>query len=192
MSKEEKLKQIKEEVINCKKCSLYKTRTLPVIGQGSHNAKIMFIGEAPGANEDKTGIPFCGKSGDFLDEMLNKAGIKREDVYICNLLKCRPPKNRDPNQKELKVCTPYLDRQIELIKPKVISSLGRYSMEFLMKKYGLEDQMGLISKIHGNVFEVKTMFSEIKLVPLYHPAVAVYNANMKDVLIEDFKALKNI
>jgi DNA polymerase len=192
MSKEEKLKQIKEEVINCKKCSLYKTRTLPVIGQGSHNAKIMFIGEAPGANEDKTGVPFCGRSGDFLDEMLNKAGIKREDVYICNLLKCRPPKNRDPNQKELKVCTPYLDRQIELIKPKVISSLGRYSMEFLMKKYGLEDQMGLISKIHGNVFEVKTMFSEIKLVPLYHPAVAVYNANMKDVLIEDFKALKNI
>jgi DNA polymerase len=192
MSKEEKLKQIKEEVINCKKCSLYKTRTLPVIGQGSHNAKIMFIGEAPGANEDKTGVPFCGRSGDFLDEMLNKAGIKREDVYICNLLKCRPPKNRDPNQKELKVCTPYLDRQIELIKPKVLSSLGRYSMEFLMKKYELENQLDLISKIHGNVFEVKTMFSEIKLVPLYHPAVAVYNANMKDVLIEDFKALKNI
>lgn len=189
MSKEEKLRKIKEKVINCQKCSLCKTRTLPVIGQGDHNAKIMFIGEAPGANEDKTGVPFCGKSGDFLDEMLNKAGIKREDVYICNLLKCRPPNNRDPNQKELKACTPYLDKQIELIKPEVISSLGRYSMEFLMKKYGLEDQLGLISKIHGKVFEIK---NGIKLIPLYHPAVAVYNANMKDVLIEDFKILKEI
>ncbi len=190
MSKEKKLKKIKKEVINCKKCSLYKTRTLPVIGQGNHNTDIILIGEAPGANEDKTGIPFCGKSGDFLDEMLNRAGIKREDVYICNLLKCRPPKNRDPNSKELKACTPYLDRQIELIKPKVISSLGRYSMEFLMKKYGLDEQLDKISNIHGQVFDVKSL--NLKLVPLYHPAVAVYNANMKDTLIEDFKILKDI
>ncbi len=186
--KEEKLKRIRDEVINCKKCSLYKTRTLPVVGQGNHDAKIMFIGEAPGANEDKTGIPFCGKSGKFLDEMLNRAGIKREDVYICNLLKCRPSNNRDPSKEELEACIPYLEKQIEIIKPQVISSLGRHSMNFLMKKYGLEDQIDLISKIHGKVFKINS----IKLVPLYHPAVAVYNSNMKDVLIEDFKILNNI
>ena len=189
MLKDPKLKRVKEDVINCQKCSLYKTRILPVIGQGSHSAKIMFVGEAPGANEDKTGVPFCGASGKFLDKLLNSAGIKREDVYICNLLKCRPPKNRDPKPEELEVCTSYLDRQIEAIKPKVISSLGRYSMDFLMKKFNLGDQIDLISKIHGKVFDIE---NNIKLVPLYHPAVAVYNANMKETLIEDFKILKNI
>ena len=186
---ETKLKQIKEDVINCQKCSLCKTRILPVIGQGSHSAKIMFVGEAPGANEDKTGVPFCGASGKFLDKLLSSAGIKREDVYICNLLKCRPPKNRGPKSEELQVCTSYLERQIEAINPKIISPLGRHSMNFLMKKFNLEDQIEIISKIHGKVFNIE---NNIKLVPLYHPAVAVYNANMKGVLIEDFKILKTI
>lgn len=186
---ETKLKQVKEDVINCQKCSLYKTRILPVIGQGSHTAKIMFVGEAPGANEDKTGVPFCGASGKFLDKLLNSAGIKREDVYICNLLKCRPPKNRDPKSEELEVCTAYLERQIEAINPKIISPLGRHSMNFLMKKFNLESQIDIISKIHGKVFNIE---NNIKLVPLYHPAVAIYNANMKGVLIEDFKILKDI
>ena len=132
--KEKKLREIKDNVINCQNCSLCKTRILPVIGQGSHSAKIMFIGEAPGAKEDKTGIPFCGASGKFLDELLGSAGIKREEVYICNLLKCRPPGNRDPKSEELEVCTPFLERQIEAIGPKIISPLGRHSMNFLMKK----------------------------------------------------------
>ncbi len=187
--KEAKLKQVKNDVVGCKKCSLSKTRILPVIGQGNHSAKIMFVGEAPGAQEDKTGIPFCGASGKFLDELLNSAGIKREEVYIANLLKCRPPKNRGPKSEELEVCTPYLERQIEAINPKIISPLGRHSMNFLMKKFNLEDQIGLISKIHGKIFDIE---NNIKLVPLYHPAVAVYNANMKEVLIEDFKILKTI
>ena len=187
--KEVLLKQIRDDIVNCTKCSLYKTRILPVIGQGNYSAKIMFVGEAPGAKEDKTGMPFCGASGKFLDKLLSSAGIKREDVYIANLLKCRPPKNRGPKPEELKVCTSFLDRQIEAINPKIISSLGRYSMEFLMKKFNLEDQIGLISKIHGKVFDIK---NNIKLVPLYHPAVAIYNANMKSVLIEDFKILKTI
>ena len=187
--KEAKLRQIRDDVVSCERCSLSKTRILPVIGQGNHSAKIMFIGEAPGANEDKTGIPFCGASGKFLDKLLNSAGIKREEVYIANLLKCRPPKNRGPISEELEVCTPYLERQIEAINPKVISPLGRYSMNFLMKKFNLEDQIDLISKIHGKVFNIE---NNIKLVPLYHPAVAVYNANMKEVLINDFKILKTI
>ena len=187
--KESKLRKVKDNVINCQKCSLYKTRILPVIGQGSHSAKIMFVGEAPGAKEDKTGFPFCGASGKFLDELLNSAGIKREEVYICNLLKCRPPGNRDPISEELEACTPYLDRQIEAINPKIISPLGRHSMNFLMKKFNLEDKIDLISKIHGKIFDIE---NDIKLVPLYHPAVAVYNANMKEILIKDFEILKII
>ena len=187
--KEVKLKQVRNDVVDCQKCSLYKTRILPVIGQGSHSAKIMFVGEAPGAKEDKTGFPFCGASGKFLDELLNSAGIKREEVYICNLLKCRPPGNRDPKPEELEVCTPYLERQIEAINPKIISPLGRHSMNFLMKKFNLEDKIDLISKIHGKIFNIE---KNIKLVPLYHPAVAVYNANMKKVLIKDFEILKII
>ncbi len=190
--KEAILKKVKEDVVECKKCPLYKTRNLPVVGQGSHDTDIVFVGEAPGAQEDKTGIPFCGKAGQFLDELLNSAGIKRKEVYICNLLKCRPPDNRDPNSEELEACTPYLEKQIEAIKPRVLSPLGRHAMNFLMKKYNLDDQIDLISKIHGKVFNIKTVFRDLKLVPLYHPAVAIYNANMKDVLIDDFKILKQI
>ena len=106
--KDEKLKKIKDEVLECKKCSLYKNRNYPVIGKGSHDAEIMFIGEAPGAQEDKTGHPFCGRAGEILDELLNSVSIKRQDIYICNILKCKPPLNRDPEVEEIKACSPYL------------------------------------------------------------------------------------
>ena len=190
MDREEELKKIKEEVINCKKCSLYKSRIYPVIGEGSHEAKIMFIGEAPGLNESKTGRPFCGASGKILDELLESINVKREDVYIANILKDRPPDNRDPQRGEIEACTPYLERQIEAIKPKVLCPLGRHSMNFLMEKFGLKDQIEPIGKIHGKVFEVKSLFLNIKIVPFYHPAVATYNANMKSVLKSDFKVLE--
>ncbi len=187
---EKDLKKIKDEVVSCKKCSLYKGRYLPVIGEGSHQAKIMFIGEAPGAQEDKTGRPFCGAAGRILDETLESVGIKRKEVYICNLLKCRPPGNRDPQEEEINVCTSYLERQIKFINPKVICPLGRHSMKFLMEKFGLRDAIEPISKIHGKVFESNTLFGLIKIIPLYHPAVATYNPNMKEVLKKDFKILK--
>jgi len=190
MDKEEELKKIKEEVINCKKCPLYKSRIYPVIGEGSHEAKIMFIGEAPGLNESKTGRPFCGASGKILDELLESINVKREDVYIANILKDRPPDNRDPQKGEIEACTSYLERQIKAIKPRVICPLGRYSMNFLMEKFGLKDQIEPISKIHGKVFEVNSLFLSVKIVPFYHPAVAAYNANMKGVLKSDFKVLK--
>ncbi|MFH0805565.1 MAG: uracil-DNA glycosylase [Patescibacteria group bacterium] len=188
--KDELLKKIKDEVIGCKKCSLSKTRTLPVIGQGDHKAKIMFIGEAPGANEDKTGVPFCGQSGNILTELLNSIGLQRENVYICNILKCRPPENRNPQADEIKACISYLERQIEIIKPKIIGALGNYAVSHILKKYNLDDQIQGISKMRGKIFKVKVSFGEIKIIPLYHPAVAAYNANMKDVLKEDFKILK--
>jgi len=187
---EEDLEEIRKEVLNCRKCGLYRTRTNPVVGEGNPKAKIMFVGEAPGFNEDRMGRPFCGAAGRVLDELLESIGIKREDVYISNLLKCRPPENRDPQKEEISACSPYLERQIEIIKPKIICPLGRYSMRFLMEKYGLKDKIEPISRIHGRVFEINNLFQEIKIIPLYHPAVATYNINMKEVLKRDFRILE--
>lgn len=181
------LKKIKDEVIKCQKCPLFKTRTYPVVGQGNHRAKIVFIGEAPGFSEDKTGRPFCGQAGKILDELLEATGIKREEVYICNILKCRPPGNRNPQTAEIEACTPYLERQIEIIKPRVLCALGNYSTGFIMRKYSLGDKVQGISKIRGKVFKAENL----KIIPLYHPAVATYNSNMKEILKKDFKILKS-
>ena len=187
---EKELEKIKDEVISCRKCSLYRERIYPVVGEGSHRAKIMFVGEAPGEQESKTGRPFCGRAGRILDELLESVGIKREDVYITNILKDRPPGNRDPQKEEIGACVPFLERQIESIGPEIICPLGRHSMKFLMEKFGLKNSVDSISKIHGQVFEVKTLFQKMKIIPLYHPAVATYNPNMIGVLKEDFKVLK--
>lgn len=183
--KEKELKKLEKEVFLCKKCVLYKKRNLPVVGQGSFKAKIMFVGEAPGAKEDATGVPFCGRSGKFLDELLKSAGIDREKVYICNIIKCRPPKNRDPEEKEIKACSRFIEKQIEFLSPKVVCPLGRHSMRFIMEKFGFSDKIDVISKIHGRVLKGKNT-----VIPFYHPAVAIYNPNMKKVLKKDFKILK--
>ena len=192
----EKLERIRNDVLNCQKCSLYieraKSRFYPVIGEGNHQARIILVGEAPGLNEAKTGRPFCGAAGKILDELLESVGIKREDVYITNILKDRPPENRDPQPEEIKACTPYLERQIEAIKPKTICPLGRHSMKFLMEKFGLGNQLEGISKIHGKLFKSSNLFQGVTIIPFYHPAVATYNPNMKKVLREDFKILKTI
>ena len=191
ISKIEKgMEQIKEEVLNCRKCSLYETRIYPVIGEGSHQAKIMFVGEAPGLNESKTGRPFCGAAGKILDELLESVRIKREDVYITNILKDRPPQNRNPQKEEIEACVPYLEKQIEIIKPEVICTLGNYSTAYILERYGLKDKIQGISKIHGQTFESQGLFHSIKIIPLYHPAVVTYNSNMKEVLRRDFKILE--
>jgi len=185
------LDKIKEEILGCKKCGLYKERITPVSGEGNAKAEIIFVGEAPGANEDKTGVPFCGKAGEVLDELLETAGMKREDIYIANILKCRPPNNRNPQEEEVEACTPYLDRQIEVINPKVICCLGNFAVSYIMRKFGLKDKVQGISRIHGSVFTYSSIFGSIKIVPLYHPAVVAYNVNMKEVLKKDFSLLKN-
>ena len=188
-----KLKTIRDQVVACQLCSLAKTRTLPVIGQGSHKAKIMFVGEAPGANEDQTGQPFCGRAGNILGELLESIGIKREGVYICNILKCRPPNNRAPLKSEIDACTPYLYEQIKSIKPKVICCLGNFSVRFIMEKFNLQNKIQGISRLRSQMFNGKNdEVGEVKIVPMYHPAVATYNANMKGTLMEDFKVLKGI
>jgi|SRR3989344_677396 len=190
----ELLRQIKDEIINGKYLPLFeervKNKVFPVIGEGSHHAKIMFIGEAPGKNEAEQGRPFCGASGRVLDELLQGAGIDRKDVYITNIVKDRPPMNRDPLPQEIEAYVPYLDRQIDIIQPKVIATLGRFSMVYIMNRLGLNNKLESISRMHGKIFEAKSSYGSVKIVPLYHPAVAVYNANMLKILQEDFKTLK--
>jgi len=194
MDKTELLRQIKDEVLNLKQSPLYKERiknkVFPVIGEGSHDSKIMFIGEAPGKNEAATGRPFCGAAGKILDELLASVGIDRKDVYITNIVKDRPPFNRDPLPEEIKVYSSFLDRQIEIIQPEVIATLGRFSMDYIMRKFALESQLRSISQMHGKTFEANTSYGKIKIIPLYHPAVAIYNRTTKDTLIKDFQVLK--
>ncbi len=192
--KTQKLKKIRDQVWNLTDSPFYEYRKknnyYPVIGEGSHFAKIIFIGEAPGKNEAETGKPFCGASGKILDKLLESINIKRQDIYITNIVKDRPPENRDPTIKEIKIYSPFLIRQLEIIKPEVIATLGRFSMEFVMKLYGLEGKLQKISLLHGQIFETKTSWGNIKIIPFYHPAVALYNANQLDLLKNDFQVLK--
>ncbi len=194
--RKELMRQIRDEVVGLKASPLYKFRienkNLPVIGEGSHFSKIMFIGEAPGRNEAKTGRPFCGRAGQVLDELLLSADIKREDIYITNIVKDRPPQNRDPLPEEIKIYGPFLDRQIEIIKPKVIATLGRYAMGYVMPLFDLSLEMEPIGKAHGKTYEAEASYGKIKIIPLYHPAVAVYNSHTKDTLKKDFEVLKEI
>lgn len=162
---------------------------LPVIGEGSTTPKIMFIGEAPGDKEAKTGKPFVGRAGQVLNELLESVGIDRESVYITNIVKDRPPKNRDPKPEEIELYGPFLDEQIETMKPAVIATLGRFSMEYVMKRYGLSEEIKAISDIHGQVLKSPNGF---KLVPLFHPAAAIYNQKLRPVLLDDFKVLKTL
>ncbi len=186
----EELKKIKDEVVNLKESPLYATRVKPVIGEGSHFAKIMLVGEAPGKNESETGRPFCGAAGRILDELLASVGIPRADVYITNIVKDRPPNNRDPFPDEIALYAPFLDRQVEIIQPKVIAALGRFSTVYLMERYGLQEMVDQISNLHGKVFETAAPYGEVKIIPLYHPAVAVYNRSFLEALKEDFKVIK--
>lgn len=189
----EQLREIRDEIANLTESPLYEYRQengyFPVIGQGNHYAQIMFIGEAPGENEAKTGRPFCGASGRVLDELLASIELGREDVYVTNIVKDRPPKNRDPHRDEIKLYSPFLVRQIDIIQPEIIATLGRFSMEFVLKLFDAPEKTEKISRLHGRKIKVTTGYGEAHVVPLYHPAVALYNAGQKDTLLEDFKVL---
>lgn len=192
IEKQNKFEQLAKNICNCQKCILAATRLNVVFGEGSISSSILFIGEAPGATENETGKPFCGRAGKVLDELLFKAGMKRNDVYITNILKCRPPGNRNPKDEEINACNEYLDQQIDLIKPKIIGCLGNFSTRWVMEKFGLKNKVQGISKIHGQVFIAPAFQGSIKIVPLYHPAVVTYNVNTRSVLEKDFSMLKNI
>jgi uracil-DNA glycosylase len=189
----EKLKKIHDKILKAKEAPLYADRTennyIPVTGEGSHNAAIMFVGEAPGKNEAVSGRPFCGSAGKILDSLLASVHIPREEVYITNIVKDRPPKNRDPFPEEIEYYGPFLDQQIAIIQPKVIATLGRFSMVYIMNKLGLEDKVEPISVAHGKVYKATTSYGEVHIVPLYHPAASIYNQKLKETLKEDFKVL---
>jgi len=194
-NREEILRSVRDDIVNLTSSPLYIYRTennyFPVIGQGSHTAHLMFIGEAPGRNEAQTGHPFCGAAGKILDELCASIDLKRDDVYITNILKDRPPNNRDPLPEEIELYAPFLDRQIEAIKPRVIATLGRFSMAYIMKKFGLEKELGSISKIHGHVFETHSLFAPaVVIIPLYHPAASIYDQSLKQTLLNDFQIIK--
>jgi DNA polymerase len=196
MSKQDELKKIHDAIFDLKESPLYTYRIenkyLPVIGDGSSDAQIVFIGEAPGKNEALTGKPFCGASGKILDHLLAHINVKREDVYITNIVKDRPMNNRDPKPEEIKLYAPFLIKELEIIQPKVIATLGRFSMDFIMRHFGLDTEIQSISKIHGNTFEVDTLWGKVSIVPLYHPAVAVYNRTRLPELEKDFEVLKSL
>ncbi len=180
LDKRRELKEIREEVAPCLKCSLSKTRKNAVPGEGNHLAKIMFIGEAPGATEDEKGIPFCGAAGKFLDEMLSSIGLNRENIFITNTVKCRPPGNRDPEDSEKIACRPYLEHQVALIKPKLIIALGRHAAASLLPG------QPSISKIHGKALQRP---NGIVYLPLYHPAAALHNGGLRQTLMDDFSKI---
>jgi len=163
-----------------------------VIGKGNETADILFVGEAPGKNEDEQGLPFVGKAGKNLDELLKKVGLSLEEVYIANILKCRPPENRAPLPDEIKAHTPWLINQIKSIKPKVVCSLGNYATKFFLSEGVIEkmiDQPG-ITLVHGKVRFVKINGMEIKLIPLFHPAAIIYNKNLLSLWEKDMEIVK--
>lgn len=178
--------RLAKETEICKKCKNI------VIGKGNLNAEIMFIGEAPGRNEDEQGLPFVGAAGKNLDALLAKVGLSLDDVYIANILKCRPPENRNPLPEEIKKHTPWLIEQIKKIKPKVICSLGNYSTKFFLADGDVDkmDKMPGITQVHGKVKMIEFHGLKIKLIPLFHPAAIIYNRNLAQSWEKDMEIVK--
>ena len=172
--------ELKQECLGCEACALCETRTQVVFGVGNPNAEVLFIGEAPGANEDLQGEPFVGRAGKLLDDMLAMVGLKRQNIYITNSVKCRPPENRDPLNTEKDACRGYLRRQVKLMRPKIIVCLGRISaMELIREDFK-------ISQEHGQFFEK----NGVLMMALYHPAALLRNPNLKPEAFEDLKTLQ--
>jgi len=168
------------DIKDCQRCELSKTRNNFVFGSGTVDAPVLFIGEAPGKNEDLKGLPFVGRAGKVLDELLSFIGFTREDIFIANVLKCRPPNNRDPKIEEIDTCKPYLLKQIEIIDPRIICTLGKYSTQFMLKtKAGISSLRGRSYKIDGRV-----------IIPINHPAVVLYSPSKMGLLKDDFKRIK--
>jgi uracil-DNA glycosylase family 4 len=175
-----------DEASGCTRCRLAQTRTQVVFGNGNPAADLMFVGEAPGFHEDKQGLPFVGQAGKLLDRLLEGIGLTRADVFVANTLKCRPPGNRDPMPDEKEACEPWLFRQIELVEPKVIATLGNHATKQLTGK-----DIG-ITRVHGTEQRITLGSRELLLYPLYHPAAALYTPAMMKVLEEDFRRLPDL
>ncbi len=176
------IKKLNEKINNCKKCPLHLTRTNAVPGEYNVDAKIMFIGEAPGRNEDLQGKPFVGAAGKKLDEGLKKINLERKEVFITSILKCRPPNNRNPKIEEIKSCSPYLEEQIKIIDPKIIVLMGNFALKYFFN-YN-------ISQIHGKIIEKTYLGKKRLFYPIFHPAAIIYNQKLKETFYKDFEKLK--
>src|SRR3989338_8364321 len=178
--------QLAKDTEICKNCKNI------VVGKGNPNAEIMFVGEAPGRNEDEQGLPFVGAAGKNLDKFLDKVGLSMNEIYVVNILKCRPPENRNPLPEEIKAHTPWLIEQIKQIKPKVICSLGNYSTKFFLADGNINvmDKMPGITQIHGKIKIIDFHGLKIKLIPLFHPAAIIYNRNLMDLWERDMEIVK--
>jgi len=185
--------ELHEKIMACTLCHLCETRNKAVPGEGPANASVMFIGEGPGRQEDLEGRPFVGRAGKFLDECLQSIGLKREHVFITNIVKCRPSeksgnwvKDRKPTKEEIAACSPYLDRQLELVKPEIVCTLGDTASSQIFKRYNMEEDT--IGHIHGRLYLAGAM----KLIPLYHPAAALYDNNLRQIVMIDFQRLRQV
>lgn len=189
-NKQQQLDKLNERMSKCSQCVLRSNCKQVVPGEGSAEAEIMFIGEGPGQKEDELGRPFVGAAGKFLEEMLGLINLKREEVYIANVVKCRPPQNRDPLPEEVAACWPWLLEQIKIIQPKLIVTLGRHSMERFLPSASWRKK---ISEVHGKAMrrEIEGIGKQI-FYTLYHPAAALYNGGMREVLIKDFKRIPKV
>lgn len=178
--KQQQLDHVRADILEKNICPDLSSQAMNlVMGDGNLNAEIIFIGEAPGKNEDEQGLPFVGAAGKFLNEMLSQAGMQRSDVYITNIVKYRPPNNRDPLPDEKKAFWPYLLKQLQIIQPRVVITLGRHSMEYFLPD-------AKISQIHGQAKRIQFGDDKLVIVPLYHPAAALYNGSLRQTLIDDF------
>jgi uracil-DNA glycosylase len=176
------LQLIHAEILGCMKCELHKSRTKAVPGEGPADARIMFVGEGPGQNEDEQGRPFVGAAGKFLTELIDSIGVKRSDVFITNIVKCRPPNNRAPRKSEIEACNPYLQSQIKLIKPRIVCALGTPAITTL-----IGDEYSA-SRFHGKPLTR----GDVTFLPMYHPAAALYDASLKETIFRDFQILKQL
>ena len=191
MPKKELMEVVANEVKACRKCQLWKTRSNAVPGEGSLDATTLFIGEAPGYWEDVKGRPFVGAAGKLLDTLLADANLSRSTVYITNVVKCRPPKNRVPSPVEVKTCTPYLNRQIKTIQPEIIVTLGRHATSYVLSEAGVKEVVG-ITKLRGEVYSVKLFGLSASVLPTFHPAAVLHNPKYEDPLKHDFQLLKSL
>ncbi len=180
------LRRYAEETAGCTKCALAQGRTQVVFGSGNPDAELMFVGEAPGFHEDQQGVPFVGQAGKLLDRLLEGIGLTRADVFVANVLKCRPPGNRDPLPEEIAACEPHLFRQIELIEPTLVSTLGNFATKLL------SGRPAGITRVHGHPQEVTLGARRVQLYPIYHPAAALYTPSMLRVLEEDFARIPEL
>ncbi|MCS7094147.1 MAG: type-4 uracil-DNA glycosylase [Candidatus Aenigmarchaeota archaeon] len=190
MDVEKDLENIAEEIRKCTDCQLYRNRKNAVPGEGSIEKGIMIIGEAPGYNEDLQGRPFVGKAGKLLEDLLSIAGLKRDEVFITNVVKCRPPNNRQPEEAEIDTCSKYLEKQINTIKPKIIVCVGNVSSNFIFKKFGLKFES--MNKLHGKIFQISNLKLQTLIIPTYHPAAILRNLNLLPLAKEDWEKIGEI